>query len=143
VIVFSHVGICVSDLARATRFYCDGLGFSLAESHEVGTPFARLIGIEGELDLRSQFIEQGGVRLELLGFATPAATGSGELRPMPRCGLTHLSVNVDDIDAVAGRLVDLGGTVLPETRTTLGPGVEFLYCTDPDGTRIELMRLTG
>ena len=26
---FSHFGICVSDLDRSLRFYCDGLGFEM------------------------------------------------------------------------------------------------------------------
>jgi hypothetical protein len=36
--------------------------------------------------------------------------------------------------------------VLPDTRTTLGQGaglMDFVYCMDPDGTRVELMRLPG
>ena len=38
----------------------------------------------------------------------------------------------------------LGGTVVRTTRTTLDLGrvqLDFLYCTDPDGVRIELMDL--
>src|SRR5262247_4857183 len=27
VLAFSHTGVCVADLPRAVRFYCDGLGF--------------------------------------------------------------------------------------------------------------------
>ena len=27
----SHVGLCVTDLDRSLRFYCDGLGFEKAE----------------------------------------------------------------------------------------------------------------
>ena len=30
---FSHLGICVSDLERSLRFYCEALGFTAAESH--------------------------------------------------------------------------------------------------------------
>ena len=30
--VFSHFGICVSDLETSLRFYCDALGFEKAES---------------------------------------------------------------------------------------------------------------
>ena len=29
----SHLGLCVSDLARSLRFYCEGLGFELAEGY--------------------------------------------------------------------------------------------------------------
>jgi lactoylglutathione lyase len=32
----SHLGICVSDLDRALRFWCDGMGFEKAEVFEVG-----------------------------------------------------------------------------------------------------------
>ena len=38
---FSHLGICVSDLDRSLRFYCEGLGFELVASHRVGEEFAR------------------------------------------------------------------------------------------------------
>ena len=43
--VFSHFGICVSDLERSLRFYCDALGFEKAESHAIGSEFARAHGI--------------------------------------------------------------------------------------------------
>ena len=32
---FSHVGICVADLERSLRFYCDGLGFEVAEGYDL------------------------------------------------------------------------------------------------------------
>jgi hypothetical protein len=64
---------------------------------------------------------------------------------MNQLGLTHLNFRVDDVDRVADGLVALGGTVLAETRTTFdlkgGSVMDFVYCTDPDGTRIELMNL--
>ena len=44
--VFSHFGICVSDLERSLRFYCDALGFEKAESHEIGHEFARLMDFD-------------------------------------------------------------------------------------------------
>jgi lactoylglutathione lyase len=65
---------------------------------------------------------------------------------MNQLGLTHLSVRVDDVDAVAEAVDNLGGTVVEGTRTTFDtPGalLDFVYCTDPDGVRIELMRLPG
>ena len=53
-------------------------------------------------------------------------------------------MRVDDIDAVAATVEAFGGTVAAETRTTMGLGdaaLDFVYCADPDGVRIELMRL--
>ena len=138
---FSHLGICVSDLDRSLRFYQEGLGFELAESHTVGTEFGRLMEVEG-VALESRMIRRDGVTLELLFFDAPGHTGEAVRRPMNQLGLTHLSLRVDDVDAMAATIETLGGTVVRDTRTTFdnaGAHLDFVYCTDPDGIRIELM----
>ena len=140
---FSHIGICVSDLDRSVRFYCEGLGFTLAESHTVGNEFGPLMEVEGEVVLQSQFIRKDGVSIELLHFHSPGQDRAEDRRPVNRVGLTHLSIRVDDVDDLATTIFALGGEVLQHTRTTLAADLDFLYCTDPDGTRIELMRLPG
>ena len=141
---FSHVGICVSDLERSVRFYCDGLGFELVQSHTVGQEFGPLMEIE-DVVLQSRFIRRDGVSLELLHFDAPGHVGEPLRRPMNQLGLTHLSLRVADLDAVAHVIESLGGTVVAGTRTTFGTSdaLGFVYCTDPDGTRIELMHLPG
>lgn len=137
----SHFGVCVSDLDRSVRFYCDGLGFEQAESHTIGTEFGRLMELEGEVALTSRFVRLGATSIELLQFSSPATTGDGVRRPINQLGLTHLCLRVDDLESVASRIAECGGTVLEHTRTTFGPQLDFVYCTDPDGVRIELMRL--
>jgi catechol 2,3-dioxygenase-like lactoylglutathione lyase family enzyme len=142
---FSHLGICVSDLERSLRFYCEALGFAPAESHTVGDEFGRLMELEG-VALRSQFIRRDAVAIELLHFTSPDRTGDPVRRPMNQLGLTHLSVRVDDVDAVAATVESLGGHVVAGTRTTFdltGTTLDFVYCTDPDGVRIELMNIPG
>jgi catechol 2,3-dioxygenase-like lactoylglutathione lyase family enzyme len=141
----SHLGICVSDLDRSLRFYCEGLGFELTASHRVGAEFDVLMELEA-VELESRMIARDGVTIELLGYVSPTTTGDGGRRPMNQRGLTHLSLRVDDVDAVATTIGRLGGTVVSETRTTFdlaGNRLDFLYCTDPDGVRIELMHLPG
>ncbi|MBV8690551.1 MAG: VOC family protein [Actinobacteria bacterium] len=137
---FSHFGICVSDLDRSLRFYCDGLGFEQTQSHSVGAEFGPLMEVD-EPKLESRFITRDGINIELLWFATPGHTGDGQRRPMNQLGLTHLSFRVDDVEGTAARLVELGGRVVEGTRTTFAPTLDFVYCTDPDGVRIELMKL--
>lgn len=139
----SHIGICVSDLERSVRFYRDGLGFEQAASHHVGGEFARLMEMD-EVDLESRMLVRDGVTIELLGFVSPGVIGDGERRPINQLGITHISLRVDDVDRVASTIEEMGGTVVRSTRTTFdGRGVhlDFLYCTDPDGVRIELMDL--
>jgi lactoylglutathione lyase len=133
----SHVGICVSDLERSRTFYRDGLGFEEVGSHHVGDEFASLMEVPG-VDVDSVMLARDGVTLELLGYRAPGHVGEPVRRPMNQLGLTHLSFRVDDLDTVASAIERAGGVVIRATRTTLDfPGVtlDFVYCTDPDGTQ--------
>ena len=97
-----------------------------------------------DLDVASVMLSRDGLTIELLGYTAPGHSGSGRRRPMNELGFTHLSLRVDDVDEVAAVIERFGGTVLAATRTPLDMGgvhLDFLYCTDPDGVRIELMKL--
>ena len=134
---FSHIGICVSDLERSRRFYVEGLGFEEVGSHHVGEEFASLMEVPG-VDVDSVMLARDGVTVELLGFRAPGHTGESVRRPMNRLGLTHLSFRVGDVDAAASAIERAGGAVISGTRTTLdveGAALDFVYCTDPDGTK--------
>jgi lactoylglutathione lyase len=143
--VFSHFGICVSDLDRSLRFYCEALGFEKAESHEIGHGFAALMDME-EVAVTSQFIRKGTTAIELLAFSVPEPFGPKERRPVNQFGLTHMSLRVRDLAGVAAKVMALGGSVVQSSRTVIdfgGTPLEFVYCTDPDGVRVELMDLGG
>jgi glyoxylase I family protein len=140
---FSHFGICVSDLERSLRFYCDALGFEKAESHEIGREFARLMDFP-DVVVTSQFIRKGTTAIELLAFSEPAPFGDRVRRAVNQLGLTHLSFRVGDLDATAAKVLERGGTIVETSLTTIDFGetpLRFVYCTDPDGVRVELMDL--
>jgi glyoxylase I family protein len=142
---FSHFGICVSDLGQSLRFYCDALGFEKAESHEIGQEFARLMDFP-DVAVTSQFIRKGATAIELLAFSEPSPFGERERRAVNQLGLTHLSFRVGDLEATAAKVVELGGAIVETSRTTIdfgGTPLKFVYCTDPDGVRVELMDLGG
>jgi catechol 2,3-dioxygenase-like lactoylglutathione lyase family enzyme len=135
----SHVGLCVSDLDRSLRFYTEGLGFEVQEQIAGDDSFAALAEVEPPAQLTAQFIAKDGVRIELLAWAVPGVQGS----PSPsrnQVGLTHLAMTVDDIEAVAARLVSLGATVIERTRTQFSEEIKLLVVKDPDGTRVELVQ---
>jgi lactoylglutathione lyase len=79
--------------------------------------------------------------VELLYYVTPAPTGQPSER-RNQLGLTHLSFYVDDVDVTAAALVAAGGTIIESTRTTL-EGIDLLFLRDPDGVRVELMKVQG
>ncbi len=134
----SHFGLCVRDLARSLRFYCDGLGFQAAERFEVGDEFGAALEVEGRVECSSQFIRKGALAIELLAYRAPGAIGAPSAR-RNQLGLTHLSFYVDDVGAAAKQLVACGGKLLPATHVE-NPGIELVFVEDPDGVRVELMR---
>lgn len=140
----SHFGLCVSDLDRSLRFYVDGLGFEAGEGYDLDSDAApgldRSLEVPGRVRIRSQFVRNDAMAIELLHFAEPGVVGDPS-SARNRRGLTHLSFWVDDIDSAAAHLVAHGATVLPDTRSSVG--VEILFLSDPDGVRVELMAPAG
>jgi len=130
----------VADLDRSLRFYCEGLGFTEAEGYDLDEKMLagidRALEVTSPVQLRSQMITNGDLKIELLHFAEPKASGAPSVS-RGQIGFTHLSFFVDDVDRVAAELAALGGTVLANTRAQLGYEVVFL--ADPDGARVELM----
>lgn len=139
-VAFSHIGLCVADLNRSLRFYCDGLGFERVEGYDLddtmlpGLDLA--LEVPGPVALRSQMIVLGAVRIELLAFRSPGVVGVASSQ-RNHVGLTHLSIRVDDVDAAIARAVEHGGRLLEATRQTIG--IDLVFLADPDGTRIEFM----
>ena len=52
-------------------------------------------------------------------------------------GLTHLSLSVDDVDAVCARVPEFGGEVIASSN--IGAAV---FVRDPDGQLLELLPMT-
>jgi catechol 2,3-dioxygenase-like lactoylglutathione lyase family enzyme len=133
---FSHIGICVSDMQRSTRFYTEVLKFVVSHCLEAGPPFHIMTELP-ELKLKATFLRRDGVMIELLHYERPRVLGPAERRPMNQLGISHLSVTVDDLVAVTDLVEKYGGRVYPQTKVTT-PAGDMMFCTDPDGVRIEL-----
>jgi catechol 2,3-dioxygenase-like lactoylglutathione lyase family enzyme len=84
--------------------------------------------------MTAAYLGRDGFVLELLHFAAEGRTQPYRPRAMNEPGLTHVSVSVDDIDAVADRVADYGGTVVEGTNIGVG-----LFVRDPDGQLLELL----
>jgi catechol 2,3-dioxygenase-like lactoylglutathione lyase family enzyme len=142
-ITLSHIGICVSDLERSLRFYCEGLGFKERTPYRVGNEYRKLLELDGEISLETRFLSRDGFYIELLYFHSPGQIGPDSRRPMNQLGFTHMNLWVGDVDTVIARIRDFGGQVHDHTRTrfTNAQGeiqTDVIYCNDPDGVRIEV-----
>lgn len=119
-----YTGIRVRDLARARRFYVEGLGLRSVRTGRMAA------GGEWEE------LEDPGTRarLELNHYPDDPPYREGD-------ELDHLGFRVPDLDAVMARLVGLGARVrIPPFED----GSERLaFLSDPDGVWIELFEERG
>ena len=140
ILAVSHVGVCVSDLPRAVAFWRDALGFREGKRLDLaGELVDTLLGLH-DVDLRAVYLERDGLCIELLHYVAPGHRGAGEPRPMNALGFTHVSLRVDDLDAVLAAVEAAGGRVLRATRVRAPDGARgAVFVVDPDGTRIELV----
>lgn len=144
VLRFTHVGVCVSDLERSLHFYRDLLGFQVRSEIDVqGEPAATLLRLP-DVALRAVYLERDGMRIELLHYPRPGATGGAEPRPMNARGLTHLSLRVADLADVLATLRAAGVRVLDQTRIDI-PAFQAgaVFVCDPDGVLVELIEAPG
>ena len=118
-----HEALRVRDLATSMEFYCGALGLR---------PHFALTNARGEVDIQYLLIAPG-MYLELF----PAK----DVVPAPKeASYAHLSLTVDDINAVHERLIASG---YAPTDVKLGrSGAPLFFVNDPDGNAVELMQLT-
>jgi catechol 2,3-dioxygenase-like lactoylglutathione lyase family enzyme len=140
-----HVGITVSDLDRSLAFYCGALGLELLDRVVEDDPsIADLTGYEA-VAMECADLDPGDGRvLELIEYRTPVGSpGRHELRDG---GTVHVSLRVDDLDAVLVALADSAGRlisrrpVLFEEPGSPWDGVRCVYVADPDGVVLELVQ---
>lgn len=141
VIRAAHVSLVVADLERSLRFYGDGLGFREIGRFQLGSEVGPICQLEGDVRFEAVIISRDNLTIELAHWLTPGVEPS-----IPRnandTGFSQLAIVVGDIDQAMVALKDLGGTVITTTRSQLEMA-EVIMTRDPDGTFIELMKLSG
>jgi catechol 2,3-dioxygenase-like lactoylglutathione lyase family enzyme len=130
----SHIGLCVTDLERSRRFYEEVFGFRVAfDLRSTGPETPKLLRLDPPVTLDAVYLSLEGLLLELLAFERPGtATHSPRLLNEP--GLTHISMFVEDLEAVLAAVPNYGGRVREDTNIGVAVFVE-----DPDGQAIEVI----
>ena len=140
------IGITVSDMPRALRFYRDVLDFQLVDEREIpAADIARLHGIPGAR-VRVATLRLGDEQVELVAWHAPRG------RAMPADSRSHdqwfqhIAIIVSDMDAAYRRLrrhgvegISPAPQRLPDWNPTAG-GIEAYYFKDPDGHALEVLR---
>lgn len=140
---FDHVGITVADLASATAFFV-GLGLEVEGTGSVAGEFVETVcGIPGA---RCEIVmlrpPDGGSRLELSSFVTPAHLPGSPAAMANELGLRNVSFEVGDLRAVVDELAGAGyGLVggIGEYENS----VRMAYVRGPDGIVVSLFEQFG
>lgn len=123
-----HIGIAVSDIGAALRFYRDALGLEIEGIEEVPTE-----------RVRTHFLPVGDATLELLE-ATDADSAVGRFVAKRGPGLHHITLRVDDIRQALERLRAHGARLI-DTEPRPGAGgslVAFVHPSSANGVLVEL-----
>jgi catechol 2,3-dioxygenase-like lactoylglutathione lyase family enzyme len=138
-----HTSFTVADLDRSLAFFRDRLGLDLVSARTIEDDyFARIVGLPG-CRVRAALLRVPGSahHVELFEYLTPPGLPH-DPRPCDP-GSTHLSLLVDDLPALYGRLRSEGVAFVSElVRIEAGPnaGGFGVYLRDPCGVLIELFQ---
>jgi glyoxylase I family protein len=137
-----HVGITVSDMTAARRFYLEALGCEEVAAQRSTAPYLSMTGYDGvAIDMVFARVPGTDVVLELHEYQelpeTPAPRTPGTSRP----GSSHISLEVDDVDATLTRLERFGASRVTDPIDIdrgINTGARAVYVRDPDGFTLEL-----
>ncbi|MCH2173456.1 VOC family protein [Myxococcota bacterium] len=134
-----HTAISTGDLDRSLRFYRDVLGFELMMDHrwEQGTDnMDRTMNLR-DTSARCVLLRTTNAMIEIFEYESPRPAPGDPARPLCDHGITHLCLEVDDIDAEYDRLVKAGMHF--HSPPVQNDGARMTYGRDPDGNAIELI----
>jgi glyoxylase I family protein len=117
----AHLGLRVSDLGRAKRFYIDTLGFGLLRESSGAV-----------------FMDAHGLLIALLG-PTEQTDSTDRFNPF-RIGLDHLALAIADVSDLDGLQGQLDAASVPNHGIEQDPatGATYISFYDPDGIAWEL-----
>jgi len=140
IIGINHVGISVSSLDRAIGFYGNLLGMEVVVRKDFeGEQYSTILGLKnarGEVAL----LRHGDFQVELFAFEHPSPQPGDRNRPVCDHGITHLCVQVTDIEGEYARLKAAGVVFHCPPQYFFGTAIAT-YGRDPDGNVFEMLEM--
>jgi catechol 2,3-dioxygenase-like lactoylglutathione lyase family enzyme len=134
---FDHVGVVVDDLDAAVAFFL-GLGFE-QEGRMMGggEVVDKINGLDGvRTNTSSARTPDGSGRLELVKYHAPADDQGAHPTPVNRLGFRHITLEVDDLNAIVAGLRDQGFDTVGEVRD-YEDSYRLCYVRGPEGLIVE------
>jgi catechol 2,3-dioxygenase-like lactoylglutathione lyase family enzyme len=136
-----HLGLSVSDMGRALRFFGEDLGMRVLMEREIVTPWVTAVNGLPAMPLKIAFLDGYGLKIELLEFGLQNPPSDAPSANLP--GTVHLAFLVDNLDEAVAELTRKRVPLVaaPETNAD-GPnaGSRVVFVMGPDGLRVELVQ---
>jgi len=136
---FHHAAISTPDLERCIDFYTNTIGGEVIEKFgwEAGMPLAdEITGVDNSA-ANAALVKVGDTHLEIFEFTSPDQKPRTHPRSVHLHGITHICLEVTDIESEYQRLSDAGVIFNAPPNTQYGRSM--VYGHDPDGNVIELL----
>lgn len=131
---FNHfmVAISVADIEAETAWFVDNLGFTIEKDASLRDGAVRF-----------RWLTNGNQRIELIRIAD---SQPGPARPKPPGhaavrGITQVTLETNDIEAVRGALAAKGVTPVLDITEVAPLGIKVMYLLDPEGNAIEIAQV--
>jgi catechol 2,3-dioxygenase-like lactoylglutathione lyase family enzyme len=134
-----HVGIVVNDLEETKEFWINFLGFKLhIEAVEQSPYIDDLLAIKEPNLTTVKLIDSKGFIVELLKFDNYQVDNSwsGDLKTI---GLTHIALNVDNLEELVDILKKLKYQTLSGIKTSPDQRVKVVFVKGPEALMLELV----
>ena len=136
-----HIGIVVSDLEKALRFYRDLLGLKIVkEIDESGEYIDKISSLKDVLVRTVKMAADDGHLIELLYYKSHPKRPNKN-RAINEIGCSHVAFAVEDIEALYQRLKKEGIFFIAPPQYSPDGYAKVTFCKDPDGTLIELVEV--
>lgn len=122
-----HIGILVTDIEAALRFYVDTFGLT-----------AGPIETRDDPPIRRACVRIGDTELELIETSAPERTMM-QLMPHRFPGIYHIGLRVDDVDTAAAALASKNVPLVNGVREGEQMRIQFVHPNAAQGTMIELV----
>ncbi len=138
------LGMVVSDVDKAVKFYTEAIGFKEIQGFTVSAEFCAAAGLtDKQLDIRVLVLgdEPAATRLKVMSAGEPKSNDNRSVTAEK--GFRYLTIYTADANATAERLKKAGVKPLAKGPVPLPPGfpenMRLSVVRDPDGNLVELI----
>ena len=137
-----HVAISTPDIERLKKFYTEQLGLTFVgeSGWPKGTQLSDTIQSLKDSEAKVALFKIGHTFIELFEYSSPTPTPQAADRPVCNHGITHICLDVTDVDTEYARLKE-AGMVFHSEPQIIDENFKTVYGRDPDGNVVELQEL--